>query len=123
MEAIWISPFFKSPMADFGYDIADYRAVDPLFGTLEDFDRLLRKAHGLGLKIVIDQVLSHTSSEHAWFAESRQDRSNPRADWYGGRPRPDGVRPTTGCVLAASPGSGSRGAPVLPAIFTARNLT
>jgi len=94
VEAIWISPFFKSPMADFGYDIADYRAVDPLFGTLEDFDRLLRKAHGLGLKIVIDQVLSHTSSEHAWFAESRQDRSNPRADWYvWADPRPDGGPP------------------------------
>ncbi len=94
VEAIWISPFFKSPMADFGYDVADYRAVDPLFGTLEDFDRLLRKAHGLGLKIVIDQVLSHTSSEHAWFAESRQDRSNPRADWYvWADPRPDGGPP------------------------------
>jgi alpha-glucosidase len=94
VEGIWISPFFKSPMADFGYDIADYRAVDPLFGTLEDFDRLLRKAHGLGLKIVIDQVLSHTSSEHAWFAESRQSRSNPRADWYvWADPRPDGGPP------------------------------
>jgi len=94
VEAIWISPFFKSPMADFGYDVADYRAVDPLFGTLEDFDRLLRRAHGVGLKIVIDQVLSHTSSEHAWFAESRQDRSNPRADWYvWADPRPDGGPP------------------------------
>jgi alpha-glucosidase len=94
VEAIWISPFFKSPMADFGYDIADYRAVDPLFGTLEDFDRLLRKAHGLGLKIVIDQVLSHTSSEHAWFAESRQNRSNPRSNWYvWADPRPDGGPP------------------------------
>ena len=94
VEAIWISPFFKSPMADFGYDIADYRAVDPLFGTAEDFDRLLRKAHGLGLKVMIDQVLSHTSSEHAWFVESRQNRSNPRADWYvWADPRPDGGPP------------------------------
>jgi alpha-glucosidase len=82
VEAIWISPFFKSPMADFGYDIADYRDVDPLFGTLDDFDRLLAKAHGLGLKVMIDQVLSHTSIEHAWFQESRQSRDNPRADWY-----------------------------------------
>ncbi|WP_226470124.1 alpha-glucosidase [Luteimonas panaciterrae] len=82
VDAIWISPFFKSPMADFGYDIADYRAVDPLFGTLEDFDRLLHKAHALGLKVMIDQVLSHTSSEHAWFRESRQSRDNPKADWY-----------------------------------------
>ncbi|WP_242112379.1 alpha-glucosidase [Luteimonas aquatica] len=82
VDAIWISPFFKSPMADFGYDIADYRAVDPLFGTLEDFDRLLHKAHALGLKVMIDQVLSHTSSDHAWFKESRQSRDNPKADWY-----------------------------------------
>ena len=82
VDAIWISPFFKSPMADFGYDIADYRAVDPLFGTLEDFDRVLAKAHALGLRVMIDQVLSHTSIEHAWFAESRVSRDNPRADWY-----------------------------------------
>ena len=82
VDAIWIAPFFKSPMADFGYDIADYRDVDPLFGTLADFDRLLEKAHGLGLKVMIDQVLSHTSAEHAWFHESRQSRDNPKADWY-----------------------------------------
>ncbi|HEV7606795.1 MAG TPA: alpha-glucosidase family protein [Steroidobacteraceae bacterium] len=82
VEAIWVSPFFKSPMADFGYDIADYRAVDPIFGTLADFDRLIAKAHGLDLKVIIDQVLSHTSDQHAWFEESRQDRTNPKADWY-----------------------------------------
>lgn len=82
VDAIWISPFFKSPMADFGYDIADYRDVDPLFGTLADFDRLLTKAHGLGLKVMIDQVLSHTSVEHAWFHESRESRDNAKADWY-----------------------------------------
>src|SRR5262245_28169497 len=69
VEAIWVSPFFKSPMADFGYDIADYRAVDPIFGTLDDFDRLVAKAHQLGLKVIIDQVLSHCSSQHAWFEE------------------------------------------------------
>ena len=82
VDAIWISPFFKSPMADFGYDIADYRDVDPLFGTLADFDRLVAKAHALGLKVVIDQVLSHTSIEHPWFKESRESRVNPKADWY-----------------------------------------
>ena len=82
VDAIWISPFFKSPMADFGYDIADYREVDPLFGSLDDFDALLAKAHGLGLKVMIDQVLSHTSAEHAWFKESRASRDNPKADWY-----------------------------------------
>ena len=82
VDAIWISPFFKSPMADFGYDIADQRAVDPMFGTLDDFDRLLAKAHSLGLKVMIDQVFSHTSDQHEWFRESRQDRDNPKADWY-----------------------------------------
>ncbi len=82
VDAIWISPFFKSPMADFGYDIADYRAVDPLFGSLDDFDRLLTKAHALGLKVMIDQVLSHTSIEHAWFKESRERRDGPKAEWY-----------------------------------------
>ena len=94
VDAIWISPFFKSPMADFGYDIADYRAVDPLFGSLEDFDRLLDKAHGLGIRVMIDQVLSHTSSEHAWFLESRESRDNPKADWYvWADPQPDGTPP------------------------------
>jgi len=82
VDAIWIAPFFRSPMADFGYDIADYRAVDPLFGTIEDFDRLLAKAHALGLKVMIDQVLSHTSDQHEWFKQSRASRDNPRADWY-----------------------------------------
>jgi alpha-glucosidase len=82
VDAIWIAPFFKSPMADFGYDIADYRDVDPLFGTLQDFDALLAKAHNLGLKVMIDQVLSHTSVEHAWFRESRESRDNPKSDWY-----------------------------------------
>lgn len=94
VDAIWISPFFKSPMADFGYDIADYRDVDPLFGTLDDFDRLLARAHALGLKVMIDQVFSHTSIDHAWFQESRQDRHNPKADWYvWADPREDGTPP------------------------------
>jgi alpha-glucosidase len=82
VDAIWIAPFFASPMADFGYDVADYRRVDPLFGTMADFDRLLARAHQLGLKVMIDQVLSHTSSEHEWFKESRRSRSNARSDWY-----------------------------------------
>jgi alpha-glucosidase len=82
VDAIWISPFFQSPMADFGYDIADYRAVDPIFGTLADFDQIVARAHALGLKVMIDQVPSHTSDQHAWFGESRQSRDNPKADWY-----------------------------------------
>jgi alpha-glucosidase len=94
VEAVWISPFFKSPMADFGYDISDYRAVDPLFGNLQDFDRLLHRAHDLGLKVMIDQVLSHTSSQHSWFDASRQDRTNVQADWYvWADARPDGGPP------------------------------
>jgi alpha-glucosidase len=82
VDAIWISPFYASPMADFGYDIADYCAVDPIFGTLADFDRVVARAHALGLKVMIDQVPSHTSDQHAWFQESRQNRTNPKADWY-----------------------------------------
>ncbi|WP_133501057.1 alpha-glucosidase family protein [Cognatilysobacter terrigena] len=94
VDAIWISPFFKSPMADFGYDIADPRAVDPMFGTLDDFDRLLAKAHSLGVKVMIDQVLSHTSDEHEWFKESRQSRDNAKADWYvWADAKPDGTPP------------------------------
>lgn len=82
VDAVWISPFFKSPMKDFGYDIADYRQVDPLFGTLDDFDLLIKEAHARGIKIVIDQVLSHTSDQHAWFQESRESRAGDKADWY-----------------------------------------
>nr|AGT18053.1 alpha-glucosidase [uncultured bacterium] len=94
VDAIWISPFFKSPMADFGYDIADFRDVDPLFGTLEDFDRLLDRAHALGLKVMIDQVLSHCSIEHEWFRESRASRDNPKADWFvWADAKPDGTPP------------------------------
>jgi alpha-glucosidase len=82
VDAIWISPFFPSPMRDFGYDVADFCGVDPLFGTLADFDALVARAHALGLKVVIDQVYSHTSDQHPWFTESRASRSNPKADWY-----------------------------------------
>ena len=94
VDAIWISPFCKSPMKDYGYDVADYSAVDPLFGTLEDFDAMLAEAHRLGLKVMMDFVPSHTSDRHAWFAESRQSRDNPKADWYvWADPRPDGTPP------------------------------
>ena len=82
VDAVWLSPFFTSPMKDFGYDVADYRGVDPIFGTVDDFEALLHRAHGLGLKVIIDQVLSHTSDQHAWFQESRHDATNQRADWY-----------------------------------------
>ncbi|QYF91859.1 alpha-glucosidase family protein [Massilia sp. PAMC28688] len=94
VDIVWISPFFKSPMKDFGYDVSDYCDVDPLFGTLADFDALIARAHSLGLKIMIDQVMSHTAEEHPWFAESRKSRDNPKADWYvWADPRPDGNPP------------------------------
>ncbi|SON57375.1 Oligo-1,6-glucosidase 1 [Hartmannibacter diazotrophicus] len=93
-DAIWLSPFFTSPMKDFGYDVADYRDVDPMFGTLADFDDLVAEAHRLGLKVMIDQVLSHTSDVHAWFMESRSSRDNAKSDWYvWADPNPDGTCP------------------------------
>ncbi|WP_367274002.1 alpha-amylase family glycosyl hydrolase [Erythrobacter sp.] len=95
VDGIWISPFFTSPMRDFGYDVADYCGIDPTFGTFADFDRIIEKAHGLGLKVIIDQVYSHTSDEHDWFRESRSDRTNPKADWYvWADPKPDGSPPS-----------------------------
>lgn len=94
VDGIWLSPFFKSPMKDFGYDISDYADVDPMFGTLQDFDRLVRRAHDLRLKVLIDQVYSHTSDQHPWFTESRSSRDNARADWYvWAEAKPDGTPP------------------------------
>jgi len=93
-DAVWISPFFTSPMKDFGYDVADYCGVDPIFGSLEDFDALVAKAHGLGLKVMIDQVYSHSSDRHPWFLESRSSRDNVKADWYvWADAKPDGSPP------------------------------
>jgi alpha-glucosidase len=82
VDAIWLCPFFTSPMRDFGYDVADYCDVDPSFGTLADFDRLLESAHARGLRVIIDQVYSHTSDQHPWFRQSREGRGNARSDWY-----------------------------------------
>src|SRR5579864_6822832 len=95
VDAIWISPFFVSPMRDFGYDIADHCAIDPVFGTLADFDRLLARAHALGLKVIIDLVCGHTSDQHRWFQESRASRDIVQSDWYvWADPRPDGTPPS-----------------------------
>jgi alpha-glucosidase len=94
IDAIWISPIYPSPMADFGYDVSDYCGVDPLFGTLADFDRLLQGAHARGLKVILDFVPNHTSDRHPWFQQSRADRTNPRRDWYIWRDaKPDGGLP------------------------------
>jgi len=94
VDAIWISPFFTSPMKDFGYDVSDYCDVDPMFGTLADFDALVETAHRLGIRVMIDLVLSHTSDAHPWFVESRANRSNDKSDWYvWSDPKPDGTPP------------------------------
>jgi alpha-glucosidase len=94
VDAVWVSPFFKSPMKDFGYDVSDYRVIDPMLGTMDDFDAMLAEAHSLGLRIMIDLVLSHTSDQHAWFKESRTDHTNPKNDWYvWADANPDGTPP------------------------------
>ncbi|EGE56650.1 UNVERIFIED_ORG: alpha-glucosidase [Rhizobium esperanzae] len=105
VDAIWLSPFFKSPMADMGYDVSDYCDVDPIFGTLADFDEMMAEAHRLGIKVVIDQVISHTSDRHPWFVESRSSRTNPKADWYvWADPRPDGTAPNNWLSIFGGPG-------------------
>jgi alpha-glucosidase len=94
VDAIWISPVYPSPMADFGYDVADYCGIDPIFGTLADFDRLIDEAHARGLRLILDFVPNHTSDQHPWFVESRACRDNPKRDWYIWRDgKPDGSPP------------------------------
>ncbi len=89
VDAVWISPIYPSPMADFGYDVADYCAIDPLFGSMADFDRLLGEVHRRGLKLILDFVPNHTSNQHPWFLESRSSRDNPKRDWYLWRDEPN----------------------------------
>ena len=105
VDAIWLSPVFKSPMVDFGYDISDYCAIDPMFGTMADFDEVLSDAHRLGLKVILDLVPNHTSSDHPWFVDSRGSRGSTFRDWYIWRdPPPDGGPPNN--WLSAFGGSG-----------------
>ncbi|MDW9414081.1 alpha-glucosidase [Sinorhizobium meliloti] len=105
VDAIWLSPFFTSPQADMGYDVSDYCDVDPMFGTLADFDEMLAEAHRLGLKVIIDQVISHTSDRHPWFVESRSSRTNAKADWYvWADPKPDGTAPNNWLSIFGGPG-------------------
>jgi alpha-glucosidase len=104
VDAIWVSPYFTSPMLDFGYDVADLCDVDPIFGTLADFDAMVARAHALGLKVIIDQVYSHTSDQHAWFKESRNSRTNDKADWYvWADPKPDGTAPNNWQSIFSGP--------------------
>ncbi|HET9231204.1 MAG TPA: alpha-amylase family glycosyl hydrolase, partial [Vitreimonas sp.] len=104
VDAIWLSPFFRSPMKDYGYDVSDYRDVDPLFGSLADADALIKRAHELGLKVIIDQVWSHSSDQHPWFAESRASRDNPKADWYvWADAKPDGSPPNNWQAMFGGP--------------------
>lgn len=104
VHAIWLSPFYRSPMKDYGYDVSDYCAVDPLFGSLADADALIARAHALGLKVIIDQVWSHSSDQHPWFAESRASRDNPKADWYvWADARPDGSPPNNWQAMFGGP--------------------
>ncbi|HZI36865.1 MAG TPA: alpha-amylase family glycosyl hydrolase, partial [Acidimicrobiia bacterium] len=92
VEALWLSPFYPSPMADFGYDVADYCDVDPVFGSLDDFDALVAEAHARGLRVVVDWVPNHTSDRHPWFLEARASRTSARRDWYVWADRPNGWR-------------------------------
>lgn len=104
VDAIWISPISTSPMKDYGYDVSDYCGIDPLFGTLADFDRLIATAHDLGLRVMTDLVISHTSDQHPWFIESRADRTNPRSDWYvWADPKLDGNPPNNWLSIFGGP--------------------
>jgi alpha-glucosidase len=106
VDAIWLSPFYRSPMADFGYDISDYIDVDPLFGSLQDFDDLLTQAHRRGMKVIVDWVPNHTSDQHPWFTESASGRDSAKRDWYVWRdPAPDGGPPNNWRSSFAAVGS------------------
>src|SRR4051794_30893440 len=101
VDVIWLSPIYRSPQADNGYDISDYCDIDPLFGTLAEFDTLLTKVYDLGMKLVMDLVVNHTSDEHPWFVESRSSRGSPKRDWYVWRDARDGPSRTTGALCSA----------------------
>ena len=96
VDAIWVAPIYRSPMADFGYDVADYCSIDPIFGTMRDFDRLLEEAHRRNLKLILDFVPNHSSDQHPWFVDSRSSRENSKRDWYLWRDEPNNWRSNFG---------------------------
>ena len=104
VDALWLSPIQPSPDVDFGYDVSDYCAVDPRYGTLAEFDRLLAKAHSLGMRVILDMVMNHTSDQHAWFKESRSSRDNPKRDWYIWRPPSPSLPPFLSFKMGAAGG-------------------
>ncbi|HKS00630.1 MAG TPA: alpha-amylase family glycosyl hydrolase, partial [Arthrobacter sp.] len=113
VDVVWLSPVYRSPQDDNGYDISDYRDIDPVFGDLETLDELLEGLHSRGMKLVMDLVVNHTSDEHPWFVESRSSRDNPKRDWYWWRPPRDGVAPgipAPGTPAAGMPAPGMPGA-------------
>ena len=104
VDAIWISPIYPSPMADFGYDISDYEGIHPLFGSLDDLDKLVKEVHDRGMKLILDFVPNHSSDQHPWFIESRSSRDNPKRDWYIWRdPAPDGGAPNNWLAAFGGP--------------------
>ena len=107
--ALWLSSIYKSPMADFGYDVSDYYDINPIFGTLEDFDRLLKEAHRRGMKVIMDFVINHTSKEHPWFLESRSSLNNPKRNWYiWHNPQEDGSPPNNWISVFGGSHAGTR---------------
>ena len=104
VDAIWVSPFFTSPMKDFGYDVSNYHDIDPIFGNMDDFNMLIEGAHKRNLKVIIEQIYSHSSNLHPWFRESRQNKTNPKSDWYVWHdPKPDGSPPNNWQAIFGGP--------------------
>ena len=119
IDGVWLGPVNTSPMVDQGYDVSDYRGIDPLYGSMSDFDLLIEEAHRRGIRVIMDMVFNHTSDRHPWFVESRSSRDNPKRDWYIWHDGRRGGRPNNWAALAGggAHGPGPRDVPVLPALL------